>query len=300
MGKTSISLSGVFPPIPTPFDREGNVACQALVENLERWGRYDLTGYLVLGSNAEAVYLDDEEKLRVLQEARKAIPKDKVMIAGTGAESTRHSIALTRQAAEVGADVAILVTPHYYGNRMTPDSLVAYYQAVAEASPIPILLYNVPIYTHLDMDAATVARASRHPNIIGVKDSGGNITKIGDIVRLTGPDFQVLAGSAGFFFAALAVGVVGGVLALANIAPQPCIDIYRLFKAGEWDRAAELQRRMIPVNTAVTARFGVVGLKVALDMLGYYGGPGRLPMLDLSEGEKQTLRGILVDGGLLE
>jgi len=299
MNKSVVTLKGVFPPIPTPFDAQGGVALGALVENLERWNQYDLAGYVVLGSNGEAIYLTGQEKLHVLETARRAIPADKLMIAGTGCESTRETIALTRQAAQVGADAALVLTPHYYGSKMTPDSLVRHYQAVADGSPIPILLYNVPGFTHVDVDAATVARAAQHTNVAGIKDSGGNLAKLADVVRLTGPDFQVLAGSAGFFLAGLAVGAVGGVLALANVAPQECIGIHRLFKAGQWEEAAELQRRMVPVNAAVTARFGVAGLKAAMDMLGYYGGPVRPPLLDLTDAERQALHGVLVDGGLV-
>jgi 4-hydroxy-2-oxoglutarate aldolase len=300
MDKPVISLSGVFPPIPTPFDAEGNVALQALVENLERWNQYDLAGYVVLGSNGEAVYLTEREKVRVWETARQAIPAHKVMVAGTGCESTRETVALTRQAAGAGADVALVVTPHYFGGKMTPDSLVHHYQAVAQDSPIPVVLYNVPKFTHVDMDAATVARAARHPNVIGIKDSGGNVAKLADVVRLTGPECecQMLAGSAGFFFAGLVLGAVGGVLALANVAPQQSVAIYRLFRAGRWDEAAELQRRMIPVNAAVTTRFGIAGLKAALDMLGYYGGPVRSPLQDLTQSERQVLRDVLVEGGL--
>jgi 4-hydroxy-2-oxoglutarate aldolase len=294
-----VSLSGVFPPIPTPFDAQGDVDYRAVVENIERWNQYDLAGYVVLGSNGEAVYLSQDEKLRLLETTRRVIPPEKLLIAGTGCESTWQTIALTQKAAQAGADAALLVTPHYFGGRMTPDSLVRHFHAVAEASPIPVVLYNVPKFTHVDMDAATVARTAQHANVIGVKDSGGNVAKLADIVRLAGPDFQVLAGSAGFFFAGLALGAVGGVMALANIAPQQCIDILRSFEAGRWDEAARLQRRMVPVNAAVTARFGVAGLKGALDMLGYYGGPVRPPLLELTEGERQTLRDILVEGGLL-
>jgi 4-hydroxy-2-oxoglutarate aldolase len=296
----NVRLNGVFPPIPTPFDVEGNVSHQRLVKNLERWNAYDLAGYVVLGSNGEAVYLTTEEKRQVWETARQAIPPDKVMIAGSGCESTRETITLTRQAAEAGADAALLVTPHYFGGQMTPDSLVRHYRAVADTSPIPIVLYNVPKFTHVDMNATTIARLARHPNIIGVKDSGGNVAKLADMVRLTEADFQVLAGSAGFFFAGLTLGAVGGVLALANIAPQQSIDIYRLFQAGRWEEAAELQRRMVPVNAAVTAGFGIAGLKVALDILGYYGGPVRPPLLNLTESEIRTLRAILTEGEVLQ
>jgi 4-hydroxy-2-oxoglutarate aldolase len=254
---------------------------------------------VVLGSNGEAVYLSEREKLRVLESARGAVPPDKLLIAGTGCESTTETIALTRQAARIGADAALILTPNFYDAKMTSDSLVGHYSRVADASPIPVMVYNVPKFTHVDMDAAAIARAAQHPNVVGLKDSGGNITKIADTVRLGGPDCQVLAGSAGFFFAALAVGAVGGVLALANIAPQQAIDIHRLFYARQWDEAAELQRRMVPVNTAVTARYGVAGLKAALDMLGYYGGPVRPPLLDLPSAEHQALHDVLVNGGLL-
>jgi 4-hydroxy-2-oxoglutarate aldolase len=299
MSKPVVSLSGVFPPIPTPFDDQGNVAYQALAENLERWNQHDLAGYVVLGSNGEAVYLSAEEKVGVLDTARQAIPPGKLMIAGTGHESTRQTVAFTRQAAQAGADAALVVTPHYYGPKMTPDSLVCHYEAVADASPIPVLIYNVPKFTNVNMSAATVARAARHGNIVGVKDTSGNITQLAETVRLAPPAFQVLAGSAAFLLAGLAVGAVGGVLALANIAPVQAIRIYRLFQAGQWDEAAELQRQMIPVNTAVTGTFGIAGLKVALDMLGYYGGPVRRPLLNLNESERKALKAILVEGGVL-
>ena len=297
MSEPVLSLGGVFPPIPTPFDAQGDVVYQTLAENLQRWNGYGLAGYAVLGSNGEAIYLSKRGKLRVLETARQAIPSDKLMIAGTGCESTRQTIDLTKEAARLGADAALVISPHFF--KMSSDNLVAYYRAVADASPVPVVLYNVPKFTRTDMDAPTIARAASHPNIIGIKDSGGNITKIADTIRSTGSDFQVLAGSAGFLFASLTVGAVGGVVALANVAPQQAIDIHRLFRAGQRDKAADLQRRMIPVNAAVTARFGVPGLKAALDMLGWYGGPVRSPLLGLGEQECQILRDILAVGGVL-
>jgi 4-hydroxy-2-oxoglutarate aldolase len=290
VSQPTISLRGVFPPIPTPFDADGRVAYQPLAENLARWNQFDLAGYVVLGSNGEAAYLDEEEKVRVWQAARPLIPAGKLMIAGTGCESTRATVALTRHAAEAGADAALVLTPHYYGAKMTPDALVRHYEALADASPIPVLIYTVPKFTHVDLDAAAIARTARHPNVVGVKDTSGNMAKMAETVRLAGPDFQVLAGSAGFLLAGLA---------LANVAPQRCIDLYRLFRAGELDQAADLQQRMVPVNAAVTARFGIAGLKAALDMLGYYGGPVRSPLLGLTEGERQILRDVLTEGELL-
>jgi len=292
----TLSLAGIFPPITTPFDERGEVLYDALARNLARWQAYDLAGYVVLGSNGEAAYLTGQEKRRVLERARSSIPSHKLMIAGTGCESTRATVALTADAAQIGADAALVITPHFFP--LNADRLLGYYHAVADASPIPVILYNVPKFTHTDMDADTIARIAAHPNIIGIKDSGGNITKIGDTIRQAGPDFQVLAGSAGFLLASLALGAVGGVVALANIAPQQAIDIHHLCQQGAWVEAAALQRRMIPVNSAVTARFGVPGLKAALGMLGWYGGSVRAPLTNLSEGERDTLRGVLADGGL--
>ncbi len=300
MDPSTISLAGIFPPIPTPFEEGGEIALGALVANLERWNQHDLAGYVVLGSNGEAPYVTEEEKVLVWRTARQAIAPGRLMIAGTGCESTRQTISLTNRAAQAGADAALVVTPHYFGPKMTGDSLVRHYEAVADASPIPILIYNVPKFTGVNMDAASIARASQHPNIIGEKDTSGNITQLAETVRLAHPGFQVLAGSAGFVLAGLVVGAVGGILALANIAPERALDIYRLFREGSLAQAAELQRRMIPVNTAVTAAHGIAGLKAALDMLGYYGGPVRSPLLDLTEGERNTLRQLLVKGGILQ
>lgn len=299
MSKATISLEGIMPPIPTPFDAAGDLRLGALVENLERWNQYDLRGYVVLGSNGEGVFLDEAEKTRAWEAARRAIPADKLLVAGTGAESTRQTIAITLRAADAGADAALVVTPHYYSPKMTSDSLVQHYHRVADASPIPVLIYNVPKFTNVNMDAAAVARAAEHPNLVGIKDTSGNITQLADTVRVAGSDFQVLVGSAGFLLAGLVVGAVGGILALANIAPQRALEIADLYQAGAWDEAAALQRRMIPVNNAVTARFGIAGLKAAMDMLGYYGGPVRSPLLGLAESERGTLRDILREGGIL-
>jgi 4-hydroxy-2-oxoglutarate aldolase len=294
------SLAGVLPPVPTPFDPQGEVNHRALTDNLERWNAYRLAGYVILGSNGETVYLTHDEKLALLETARKAIPPNKWMIAGTGCESTGATIELTRQAAEIGVDTALIITPHFYGGKMSDEALTHHYFSVADASPIPVLVYNVPKFTHIDLDAQTVARMAEHPNIIGIKDSGGNISKIADMVRITGKGFQVLAGSGGFFFPALAVGAVGGIMAVANIAPQQALDIYHLFRKGFISETAELQRKMIPLNSAVTDRFGIAGLKAALDMLGYYGGPVRSPLLALNEKARETLHAILADAEIIE
>jgi 4-hydroxy-2-oxoglutarate aldolase len=296
----AISMAGIYPPIPTPFDASGEMDLKVFARNFERWNRFPLSGYVVLGSNGEFPYLSEPEKLTLFEAARKLIPSDKLFMAGTACESAHSTIALTKKAAALGADVAILITPSYYKSRMDAAGLCHYYQSVADASPIPVSMYNMPANTGVDMAADVIIKLSQHPNIVGLKDSGGNLAKIGEVVRYARPGFQVLAGSAGFLYPALCMGAVGGVLALANIAPQQCCDIVSLFKHGKHEDARELQQRMIPPNTAVTARFGVPGLKAALDMLGYYGGPPRSPMLPLPDAQKESLRNIMVEAGILQ
>jgi 4-hydroxy-2-oxoglutarate aldolase len=293
-----LSLDGVMTPIITPFDAGDRVAHDHLVANLDRWNRSALAGYIVLGSNGENVHLTDVEKVEVLRTARGVIPADKLLIAGTGGESTRGTMALTEQAAAAGADAALVVHPSYYKGQMTPAVLINHYRVLADASPIPILVYNLPPATSIDLPADVLVELSHHPNIIGVKDTGGNIAKMGETVRRADPSFQVLAGSANFFYPSLAIGVRGGVLALANVAPDEAVDLYRLFKAGELERGQALHLRMLPVNLAVTTRFGISGLKAALDMLGYYGGPPRLPLLPLDGERRQELAAILETAGL--
>ena len=293
------SFRGVFPPIPTPFDEDGELALDKLVENIDRWNKFDLSGYVVLGSNGEAVLVSREEKAAVWGAAREAIPEGKLMIAGAGCQSTRETIALSCQAAEAGADAVLLVTPDYYDGQMTAEALIQHYTAVADNVPVPVLLYSVPKFTHVDIDTATVAKLAEHPNIAGIKDTGGSVAKMADIVHQANPDFQLLAGSASFLLGGLVVGAVGGILALANISAVNCLGIFHLYQAGRIDEAAALQRRMVPVNAAVTAHWGIPGLKAAMEMLGYYGGPVRSPLRDLDEEARQALREVLVAGGLL-
>jgi len=296
----TLQLSGIFPPVPTPLTTEGGLALPALKENLAHWCQFDLRGFVILGSNGEFVFLSEQEKLQVLKAAGAVIPSDKLLIAGPGSQGTEGTIELTKKAAASGADAALVLTPSYYKGQMTPAALTQHFHAVADASPIPIIIYNMPACTGIDLTAETVAIMAEHPNIIGLKDSGGNVVKMGDIRRLVGPEFQVLAGSASFLLPALSVGAVGGVLALANIAPEQCLAIHQHFLNGEWEQAREIQVQMIPVNTAVTRGWGVPALKAAMDMLGLYGGSVRPPLLPLPEESRRELRTILVRGGILQ
>jgi 4-hydroxy-2-oxoglutarate aldolase len=297
--RSTLSLKGVFTPLATPFDEQDEFAPEKLVSNINKLNQTGLNGYVVLGSNGEYVYLSEKEKMEVLNIARQVIPKDKLMIAGTGCESTRNTIALTLQAAEIGADAVIIVNPSYYKSEMTVPVLAAHYQKIADVSPIPVIIYNFPPGTSIDLSAELLVRLSHHPNIIGVKDTGGLMPKMGETIYQVAPGFQVLAGSASFLFPSLAIGAVGGVLALGNIAPLQCLEIYRLFCAGDIENGRALHLRMLPVNAAITTRFGVSGLKAAMEMLGYQGGLPRSPLLPLPETQKQELQTILKTGGLL-
>lgn len=295
---TSERLRGVFPPISTPFREDGELALDKLKENLQQLAAKDLAGFVVLGSNGEYVLLSDREKLRVLEGARSAIPSNKMMIAGTGADSTRQTIELTRQAASIGADMAIVVTPSYYKGQMTAAALKAHYLAVAEASPIPILVYNVPMYTGIDIDVDALAALSEHPNIAGMKESNPNIVRLAETIRRSGADFVVLAGSASFIYPAVRLGATGAVPALANVAPDQCVALLRYSLQGREEEARALQLRLLPANAAVTSRFGVPGLKVAMDMVGYYGGPPRSPLQPLAQEARAQVAQALIDAGI--
>jgi 4-hydroxy-2-oxoglutarate aldolase len=254
---------------------------------------------VVLGSNGEYVYLSEEEKRTVFDTVVQSATEEMLIIAGTGCESTAETIRLTEDCARLGAHAALVVTPHYYAGRMREAALMKHFSELADHSPIPILLYNVPKFTHINMAADFVARLAEHPNIVGLKDSSGNVIQLGEILNGVAKDFNVLVGTAGVLFSGLTLGCVGGISALANVAPEACVKIFDLVKAGELDAARELQLKMIPVNQAVTAVYGVPGLKAALDMRGYFGGDPRLPLLPSSEQERSEIKDILKKADLV-
>jgi 4-hydroxy-2-oxoglutarate aldolase len=272
-----MKLSGVLPPIATPF-QDGKLALGKLKENFQKWDKTGLSGYLVLGSNGEAVYLSEKEKIKVIEVSRESIPKSKIMMVGTGMESTQETIRFTNQAAKMGADCALVVTPCYFKGSMKPQILYEHFLAVAESSKIGILLYNVPQFTGINMEPELVAKLSDHSNIIGIKDSSGNIGQLSEIVHLSQKGFVIFVGSAPVFFPALCVGAVGGILAVAQVAPQECVQIQNFFNKGKFDEARALQSRLTPLAKAVTTKFGIGGLKMALDMTGYFGGDPRPPL----------------------
>ncbi|NWH68603.1 HOGA1 protein, partial [Geococcyx californianus] len=257
-------------------------------------------GLVVLGSNGEYPYLALRERLELVSCVHRALPKDRLLLAGSGCESTQATIELTVSMAEAGADVALVVTPCYYRGAMTSTALVQHYTEVADASPIPVVLYSVPANTGLELPLEAVLSLAQHPNIIGIKDSGGDITRMGLMIHKTQQeDFQVLAGSAGFLMASYALGASGGVCALANVLGAQLCQLHRLCHDGRWQEARNLQHRLIEPNAAVTRRFGIPGLKKAMEWFGYYGGPCRAPLAPLSPLQVEELRGTFTGNGWL-
>lgn len=293
-----LNLHGIFPPIATPFIN-GKVAFDKLASNIAKWNRTGLRGFVVLGSNGEYVYLSEEEKRTVVDTVVQSAAKDMLVIAGTGCESTSETLKLTEDCARLGAHAALVVTPHYYAGRMGEAALIKHFSELADHSPIPILLYNVPKFTHINMSADFIARLSRHTNIAGLKDSSGNVIQLQEILNGVAEDFSVLVGTAGVLFSGLTIGCIGAICALANVAPEACVKIFNLVKAGDMDAARELQLKMIPVNQAVTAIYGVPGLKAAMDMCGYFGGDPRPPLLPSPAQERSEIEAIIKKAGLL-
>lgn len=272
-----MNLSAVFPPMSTPF-ADGEVDARAIRSNVERWVRTGVGGVVVLGSNGEAPLLDEDESDRVIEAARQALPRDRTIVAGTGRESTRATIAASRRAASLGADAVLVRTPSYFKGGMTPDAFVRHYTAVADASPAPVLLYNYPAVTGVNLTAATVARLSEHPNIAGIKETGSDAAQVAAYVDGVRDTFAVIAGSAPPFYASLCLGARGGILAAACVVPDLCVALYQAFLAGRHAEARELQRRLTPIANLVTTGHGVPGLKAAMDMAGFIGGEPRAPL----------------------
>ncbi len=292
-----MTLSGIFPPIVTPF-RNGEVDTDALAFNVEKWNETGLAGYVVLGSTGEFVHLTPAERDQVISTVREHAAPDKTLIAGTGSLFTDEAIQLTRRAADLGAEAAMVVTPFYYKSQMTDPALRAHYNAVADASPIPILLYNVPPFTQLNMAVDTVARLAEHPNIIGMKDSSGNIDQLTQIVHSTPNDFVLLSGAAGVLHPALTIGAAGGILAISNVVPELCVEVFDLVQAGDHVTARQRQAVLGALHRGVS-RFGIGGYKAALDMRGYRGGRPRLPLLPADDAARKAIRSVLSEAGRL-
>jgi len=302
-----LDIGGIYPPIPTPFvnalddgaTTEGgdeDIHWSNLKSNLLKWSAFPLRGFVVQGSNGEVAYLSEEERVAMVKAVRDAVPKEtgKLIIAGAGCESTRATVSMCQRMAEVGADALLVVTPCYYKGGMNNNALAQHFKQVADTSPVPIILYSVPGNTGIDLSPDVIIKLSSHPNVIGVKDSGGDIAKTAFILNKTkatrGDDFQFLAGSASFLLPTFQLGGVGGICALANVLPQEVCRLQSLYQEGDLVEAASLQRRLVEPNDAVTKKFGVAGLKKALDWFGYAGGLPRNPLLPLNKEQESQLK----------
>ena len=271
-------LDGVLPPVPTPFDGDGCVDPAAMASNVSRWMATRIRGVVVLGSNGEAPLLDETESDAALAAARERVPSDRLCIAGTGRESTVATVHAARRAADLGADAVLVRTPSYFKPLLTREAFVAHYTAVADASPVPVVLYNFTALTGVTLAVDVVARLAEHPNIVGMKESGSDLTYVSALIDATPDDFAVMAGSAPVFCPALLMGAAGGVLAVASVATDLCTDLYDAVRAGRLDEARALQRRLTPIARLVTSAHGVPGLKAAVTLLGFTVGDPRPPL----------------------
>ena len=286
-------IKGVIPPMITPFKENGDVDYNAYVSNMQKWNNDKLAAYLVIGSNSETCYLNEEEKLELVKLTVENAAPGRPVMAGTGVESARETIKLTNKCAKLGASSALVLTPHYYGGSMTTAAMIKFFTTVADASDIPILLYNVSKFTHVNFSAEAVAELSKHPNIVGMKDSNGDVPQLATFLRVADPSFQVMTGTFSAWYPALALGIDGIISAMANCCPNEIAEVQELFDAGNWEGARDLYQRFFAVNGAVTGGFGIAGLKFATDYCGYAGGYVRNPLSDSSDEDKKKLTAIL-------
>lgn len=274
-----MKLQGIFPAIATPFDNQANLYKIKVQHNVERWNRTALTGYVVCGSTGEAVLLSADERLQLFEWVAKAAAPEKILIAGTSAESVRETVRLTNGAAELGYKAALVLPPHYYRAAFSkPESQLLFFRAVADQTKVPILLYHFPQVSGIDLAPETVAALAEHPNIIGMKDSSGNLEGTKAFLKAAPKDFQVFTGSAHVLADSLAAGCSGAILALANAVPYACISIWEAHRSRETDAAQDWQERIRPAAVA-SSGYGIPGLKHAMDLMGYFGGPPRLPLV---------------------
>lgn len=296
-----MNLSGVLVPAVTPFDPQtGEVDLVALRANVRSWLAHPVRGVVLAGSTGEAVFLDDAERVAMIEAVREVVPDDRRLLAGTGLESTRATIRLTRAAAAAGADAVLIQPPAFFKPAMTPEVLRDHYLAVADASPVPVVIYQVPPrFSTVELSSGLVAELSRHPNLIGVKDSRGDLEGIGELVRVCRPGFQILSGSGLGFFAALEVGAVGGILGVANPAARLACSVFDLQAAGHAEAAGRAQEALDPIHREIVAGLGIPGVKASVDLVGMHGGAPRSPLRPLAPERRAQVRAALVHAGIV-
>jgi 4-hydroxy-2-oxoglutarate aldolase len=277
--KLANRLSGVLLPITTPFRSDGALDPAGLRSNILKWNETAISGYVVLGSTGERVNLDEAEQLQVIATARDAVPASRLFIAGVGQQSTLGTLReIERLNAAVAVDAVLVITPYFYRSAITQDALLEHYRAIADNSPLPLILYSMPALTGIKIEPATAAALSDHENIIGIKDSSNDVAALQETINLVQADFAVLTGNGTVLREALEAGACGGILAVGCVAPELCFEIFSAAKSGDQKRSQRLQRALTPLAAAVTTRFGIGGLKAALDLNGYHGGYVRSPL----------------------
>ncbi|MCU1241414.1 MAG: 4-hydroxy-tetrahydrodipicolinate synthase [Candidatus Acidoferrum typicum] len=281
-----MDFSGVFAALTTPFAADDSVAIAHLKQNIQRYNATGLAGYAVQGSTGESVLLSRAEWDSVLVAAKEAASPQKKLLAGTGVESTAETISRTKRAADLGYHAALVKTPYYYKPVYKPDVFIAHYRCVADASPIPVLLYSVPQFTGISLEAPEVAVLAEHPNIVGIKESSGHVQRVGEMIAAAPASFQVLTGGAGVLLPSLTVGAKGAILALASALPEKCSELYELTRRGQLETARELQKKLLRASKLIVSEFGIAGVKFVMDQRGYYGGLPRLPLLPLADAAK--------------
>jgi len=288
-----MKLNGIFSAITTPFDAEGAVAVDRLRENITKYNRLPLAGYVAVGSTGESVLLTRAEVEQVFSAVREAAAPGRILIAGTGSESTPETISRSKAAANIGFDYVLVKTPSFYKSALNNDTLTEHYKRVADASKLPVILYSIPQLTGVALEADLVARLAEHPNIIGIKESSGNVQRVGEIIAAAPEKFEVVVGSADTLFTSLMLGAVGGVLALADCLPELCIEVHRAVAANQITTAQDLNRRILPASKKIVRQMGIAGVKCAMDYRGYYGGPVRGPLADLNANQKREVEAVV-------
>ena len=285
-----MKLPGIFPALTSSFDHEGKLYKAKVIHNIEKLNQVALTGYTVCGSTGETPLLSTEERLQLMEWVSQASAPGKTLIAGVGAESVHETVRVANRAADLGYHVALALTPFYYRGQMhKPETQAVFFRAVADQSKIPVLLYNIPQVTGYDLPVDTIAELSHHPNIIGMKDSSGNVEKMKQTVPAVKSGFQILSGSGVSFGEALEIGAAGAILAIANALPYACVTIWEAFRSRQQEACKDWQTRLLPASKIIAAKYGIPGLKYAMDLNGYYGGPPRLPFVPPSNEAKAEI-----------
>ncbi|NJD10758.1 MAG: dihydrodipicolinate synthase family protein [Gemmatimonadetes bacterium] len=294
-------LAGVFLPVTTDFDElTGDVAPVSFRDNLRKWVRQPIDGILLFGSTGEGVLLDEDEKSRLAGFAREVVPAGFPLLAGVGADSTRATIRQAKAKAAQGVDGVLEPPPWYFGPSLSPAALAAHFREVADASPVPVLIYHMPKYTKVLLEPGLIGELTRHPNIVGVKDSSGDIKRLADYTDACGCECRLFVGNGSLLYTALELGAAGGIVAVGLIAAELCAAVVRHFRAGNGQLAGEVQNRLTLLHKEIVAEFGAVGLKAALELLDFNGGAPRPPLRPLTEKERQTVVRAMHEAGLLD